>query len=102
MNQRYQVILSVVCTIARGLPACGQPQSKPATDTTKAANAAVLQHLDFAHKQDFEDAQRGLRSPSGPDLCVRVCTEPRLLVAVVFAELFFFPLSSCPPTLDRS
>jgi len=33
---------------------------KPATDATKAANAAVLKELPFQDRQDFEDAQRGL------------------------------------------
>jgi alkyl sulfatase BDS1-like metallo-beta-lactamase superfamily hydrolase len=34
--------------------------SKPATEATKAASAAVLQALPFADESDFEDAQRGL------------------------------------------
>lgn len=34
--------------------------SKPATEATKRANAAVLKELDFADKQDFEDAKHGL------------------------------------------
>lgn len=33
---------------------------KPATEATRRANAVVLQQLDFADKQDFEDAKRGL------------------------------------------
>lgn len=33
---------------------------KPATEATKRANAAVQQQLNFADKQDFEDARRGL------------------------------------------
>ena len=32
---------------------------KPATQATKQANAAWLQRLDFANKQDFEDAKQG-------------------------------------------
>ena len=31
-------------------------ESKPATSTTKAANAAVLRELDFKNKQAFKDA----------------------------------------------
>ena len=34
--------------------------SKPATESTKAANRAVLQALNFNDRQDFEDARRGL------------------------------------------
>ena len=34
-------------------------QPKPATEATKQANAAWLQRLDFANKQDFEDAKQG-------------------------------------------
>jgi alkyl sulfatase BDS1-like metallo-beta-lactamase superfamily hydrolase len=34
--------------------------SKPATEATQAANAAVLHSLPFADRADFEDAQRGL------------------------------------------
>jgi len=33
---------------------------KPATEATKAANAALKAYLNFDDKQDFEDAQRGL------------------------------------------
>src|SRR5688572_18160173 len=33
--------------------------SKPATEATKAANAALLNELPFNDKADFEDAQRG-------------------------------------------
>jgi alkyl sulfatase BDS1-like metallo-beta-lactamase superfamily hydrolase len=40
--------------------AWAQTQPKPATDATKAANAAVLNSLPFGNKSDFEDAERGL------------------------------------------
>lgn len=36
------------------------PAGKPASEATKRANAALAQQLDFADKQDFEDAKRGL------------------------------------------
>jgi alkyl sulfatase BDS1-like metallo-beta-lactamase superfamily hydrolase len=43
------------------VPATPGPQTpKPATEATRAANAAVLQALPFADQQDFEDARRGL------------------------------------------
>ena len=38
----------------------GNNQPKPASDATKAANAAVQKQLPFNDKSDFEDAQRGL------------------------------------------
>jgi alkyl sulfatase BDS1-like metallo-beta-lactamase superfamily hydrolase len=57
-------------TIARSLIAAlaltagsvvnAQPAARPATEATRAANAAVLQALPFADRQDFEDARRGL------------------------------------------
>jgi alkyl sulfatase BDS1-like metallo-beta-lactamase superfamily hydrolase len=40
--------------------AWAQTQPKPATEETKAANAAVLKALPFGNKSDFEDAERGL------------------------------------------
>jgi alkyl sulfatase BDS1-like metallo-beta-lactamase superfamily hydrolase len=40
--------------------AWAQTQPKPATEATKAANAAVLKLLPFGNKSDFEDAERGL------------------------------------------
>src|SRR5262245_54172964 len=40
--------------------ALAQTQPKPATEATKAANAAVLKALPFCNKSDFEDAKRGL------------------------------------------
>lgn len=36
------------------------PTSKPATEATRRSNAAVLRQLDFADRQEFEDAKRGL------------------------------------------
>jgi alkyl sulfatase BDS1-like metallo-beta-lactamase superfamily hydrolase len=40
--------------------------AKPATEATKAANAAVLQRLPFSNRDDFADAQRGLIAPLSP------------------------------------
>lgn len=42
-----------------GLAEAQENLSKPATEATKQANAAWLQRLDFANKQDFEDAKAG-------------------------------------------
>src|SRR5262245_25030732 len=40
--------------------------AKPATEATKAANAAVLKRLPFNNRDDFADAQRGLIAPLSP------------------------------------
>jgi alkyl sulfatase BDS1-like metallo-beta-lactamase superfamily hydrolase len=58
---RSQLLSIGLCAalLAIVAPAFAQTQPKPATDTTKQANAAVLTRLNFADKQDFEDAQRG-------------------------------------------
>lgn len=44
-------------------PAVGSDEPKPAQPATQQANAAVLQQLNFADREDFEDAQRGLVAP---------------------------------------
>lgn len=53
---------ALVCAlffISTGVGAAAEAQPKAATEATKAANAAVLDRLPFADKQDFEDANRG-------------------------------------------
>lgn len=45
---------------AAGAPA---DRSRPATEHTRAANAAMSKELDFADLQDFQDAQRGFLAP---------------------------------------
>lgn len=47
--------------LAAGITAMAQVEPKAATEATKKANAAVLNQLPFADKQDFEDANRGYR-----------------------------------------
>lgn len=37
--------------------------SKPATEHTRAAHAAMSKEVDFADRQDFQDAQRGFLAP---------------------------------------
>ncbi|MGB7159720.1 MAG: alkyl sulfatase dimerization domain-containing protein [Tepidisphaeraceae bacterium] len=54
---------TMMALLALSIPSMAQESGKPASDATKAANAAVLQQLDFANKQDFENAQRGLIEP---------------------------------------
>lgn len=37
--------------------------SKPATEHTRAVHAAMSKEVDFADRQDFQDAQRGFLAP---------------------------------------
>lgn len=53
-------LLSTLLLLAAGATAFAQTASKPATEATRRANAAMAQQLDFADRQDFEDAKRGL------------------------------------------
>jgi len=52
--------VAAVAALAAVPAALAQGTPKPATETTKAANKAVQDYLNFNDKQDFEDAQRGL------------------------------------------
>lgn len=54
------VTLSLGMSIAMADPAPAPVASKPATEATKATNAALLKTLPFNDKADFEDATRGL------------------------------------------
>lgn len=49
-----------VALVLASAPGMTQTAPKPATVTTKAANRAVQQHLNFNDRGDFEDATRGL------------------------------------------
>jgi alkyl sulfatase BDS1-like metallo-beta-lactamase superfamily hydrolase len=49
----------LVLSVATG-QTFAQTTSKPATEATKRANAAVREQLNFDDRQDFEDAERGL------------------------------------------
>jgi alkyl sulfatase BDS1-like metallo-beta-lactamase superfamily hydrolase len=51
------VLLLVAGPLATAAPAVAPKDAQPAT---KQANAAVLMELDFANREDFDDAQRGL------------------------------------------
>lgn len=62
MHRWLPVFAGVLGTVAASSSrAEGQP--KPATEPTRTANAAVLKELDFANRQDFEDAKRGFIAP---------------------------------------
>lgn len=56
-----RIAIALVAGLLAG-PALAQDGTapKPATEATKAANAALKAYLNFDDKQDFEDAQRGL------------------------------------------
>jgi alkyl sulfatase BDS1-like metallo-beta-lactamase superfamily hydrolase len=51
---------TVFASFVMSSSAWAQTQPKPASEATKAANAALLKSLPFGNKQDFEDAERGL------------------------------------------
>ncbi|MGD8590306.1 MAG: hypothetical protein PVG22_15885, partial [Chromatiales bacterium] len=58
MKLKY-LALSVMLTIGLGQPALAADTAKPATESTKAANAAVLKELPFNNKQAFKDSEKG-------------------------------------------
>jgi alkyl sulfatase BDS1-like metallo-beta-lactamase superfamily hydrolase len=62
MNLRH-LTLPLALTVSLGEPVMAQDAAKPATEATKAANAAVLDALPFDNTQAFEDAKRGLIAP---------------------------------------
>jgi alkyl sulfatase BDS1-like metallo-beta-lactamase superfamily hydrolase len=62
MKVRY-TILSFILTIVLGQPVMAADTAKPATEATKAANAAVLKELPFNNKQAFEDSKKGFIAP---------------------------------------
>jgi len=62
MMFRY-TMLSLVLTVGLGQPVLAADNAKPATEATKAANAAVLKELPFNNKQAFEDSARGFIAP---------------------------------------
>jgi alkyl sulfatase BDS1-like metallo-beta-lactamase superfamily hydrolase len=51
----------LLCSVAAAAQTQARPPAaKPATEVTKQANAAGQRQLNFADKQDFEAAKRGL------------------------------------------
>jgi alkyl sulfatase BDS1-like metallo-beta-lactamase superfamily hydrolase len=69
-----------ICAVVLVLGGCGDappperfagtPERKPATEHTRAANAAVLEKLPFDDTSDFERARRGRLSPVGEPLTI--------------------------------
>jgi alkyl sulfatase BDS1-like metallo-beta-lactamase superfamily hydrolase len=61
--QLKPLALSIMLAIGLGQPVLAADTAKPATEATKAANAAVLKELPFNNKQAFEDSKRGFIAP---------------------------------------
>lgn len=61
--QLKHLALSTMLAIGLGQPVLAAETSKPASETTKAANAALLKELPFNNKQAFEDSARGFIAP---------------------------------------
>jgi len=57
------LILSIIMTISTGQTVMAADTAKPASEATKAANAAVLKALPFSNKQAFEDSSKGFIAP---------------------------------------
>lgn len=60
---RLGASMVLATTVALAPPASAAEASKPATDATKAANAALLKELPFEDKTSFELAHRGFIAP---------------------------------------
>lgn len=65
------VVLPFVFAVGLGLPVMAQETAKPATEATKAANAAVLGQLPFDNTQAFEDSAKGFIAPLENDGVVK-------------------------------
>jgi alkyl sulfatase BDS1-like metallo-beta-lactamase superfamily hydrolase len=61
--QLKPLTLSIMLAIGVGQPVIAADTAKPASESTKAANAAVLKELPFNNKQAFEDSKRGFVAP---------------------------------------
>ena len=55
--------LSIMLAGGLGQPVLAAETAKPASESTKEANAAVLKELPFNNKQAFEDSERGFIAP---------------------------------------
>jgi alkyl sulfatase BDS1-like metallo-beta-lactamase superfamily hydrolase len=75
-------------------------EPKPPTEATKAANAAWLERLDFANRQDFDDAQQGFIE-SLPDGGV-VRSDAGDIVWNLPGFDFIGPGKACPDTVNPS
>lgn len=59
MKHRKFAVTVLVVFVVMTLTSVALAQSKPATESTKAANAAVLKQLPFSDQTDFENAKKG-------------------------------------------
>ena len=57
------LILPFMLSVGFGQPVLAADTAKPASDATRAANAAVLKDLPFNNKQAFEDSEKGFIAP---------------------------------------
>jgi alkyl sulfatase BDS1-like metallo-beta-lactamase superfamily hydrolase len=64
-------VLTALSIVAVPATASAQDAAKPASASTKAANAAVLKALPFSNKQAFEDAKKGFIAPLENDGVVK-------------------------------
>ena len=69
--KRSQLLLTTVLAIGLAHPGMAQDSAKPASDATKAANAAVLNELPFDNTQAFEEAAKGFSAPLENDGVVK-------------------------------
>jgi alkyl sulfatase BDS1-like metallo-beta-lactamase superfamily hydrolase len=61
--QLKHLTLSILLAVGLGQSVLAAETAKPATEATKAANAALLKELPFNNKQAFEDSARGFIAP---------------------------------------
>lgn len=87
-----------VLLLAIPFPAFSQAQPQPATEATKQLNAALLTQLDFADKQDFEDAHRGFIA-TVPDLSLK---NSEGLVVYALQGYAFLNSETAPDTVNPS
>ncbi|HOF24353.1 MAG TPA: alkyl sulfatase dimerization domain-containing protein [Thermotogota bacterium] len=58
--KRIRIFLALICCTFGAVGAWADPMVKPATEPTKAANAAYYRLLDFSDDREFENATRGV------------------------------------------
>lgn len=61
--QLKHLVLPLALAVGLGQPAMAANMAKPATETTKESNAALLKELPFSDKTSFEQAHKGFIAP---------------------------------------
>lgn len=98
---RHACWLTVLLPFAGHAQAPPQPApGKPATDATRRANAAMARTLDFADRQDFEDAERGL--VARPDTLTIRNDEGRVVWDMEQYKTFIGDDKAAPDTVNPS